>query len=285
VIQVSPQTVVRRVRQVRLRRLGSPVRVVVALAAMMVPVSAARRRDGPGSAGLVIGAALRAPAHPTRDPGHVAAEPCTRHAATRAGYDSLGPLVDTGVVLDAPNLGKRFETLIGFYGTVEQPAVRGRVPRPRRELRRAVGHGRVGSAPPMATSRQVRAAPACTSSSACSWTSARATSSTSALHPPAARSRSRRRPGERRPDRGERRDGLDAVLGPAARGPAARRLQHHADPVHRPEVPTLTAYDQAGQVQHTVTGGVFVGAGPESPGQLARPLALRPDRPEPGPVT
>ena len=267
VIQVSPQTVVRRVRQVRLRRYGVAGAGVVALAAMMVPVLLLGG-GGPGSTGLVIGAAS-VPTSPSPDPSPMAsasAEPCTPPPATKPGYASLGPLVDTGVILDAPNLGKRFDTLIGFYGTVEQPlfAVVFRdltlncdEPWDMVGLVRATDGdlpGKYGGAGLYQfLSLQLDFGPRdVLDLGLYTRTAARLTVTTE----------------------GQESDAHTAVNAETGwtlfwvrRAAARLPTGYNTTPVPYagPEVPTVTAYDQAGNVQHTVTGGVFVGSGVQNP--------------------
>ena len=265
-IQVPPADVVRRVRQVRLRRYGVAGAGVVALAAMMVPVLLLGG-GGAGSTGIVIGAnPVPTVPSPAPSPSPSASATLCRAADYKTPPEWLGPLVDTGVVLDAPNLGKRFETLVGFYGTVEQPtfavvfrdlASNCDEPWDNVGLLRATDGDlpgkRGGAGVYQFLSVQLDFGPRDVLDLGFYTRSAARVTVTS---------------------EGQESDAHTALNAETGwtffwvRRTAARLPDGYNTtpvPYTGPEVPTLTAYDQAGQVQHTVTGGVFVGSRVQNP--------------------
>jgi hypothetical protein len=294
VIQVSPQAVVRRVRRVRWRRGALVGSALLTVAAMVVPVVLLGGNAGSGTGVVGIGAVPTpiTPPSPNPTPGPsgsagASASPklCDESPKMTATYRWLGPLVDTGVVLDAPNLGKRFETLMGFYGTVEQPvfaivfrdlALNCDEAWDNVGLLRATDGdlpGKYGGAGVFQfLSQQLDFGPRDVLDLGFYTRSAARVTVTSEGHESDAQT------------------AVNAETGWTffwVRRDAARLPDHYNTtpvPYTGPEVPTLTAYDQAGQVQHTVTGGLFVGGGVQNPRDNSPdPLPSGQSDPSPGP--
>ncbi len=101
-VDISPDVIRRRARGVRMRRAAATaVAAALTVAALVVP-----------------GALLLGGSTPASDVGGGDVP----SSCPRPNEDAtLGPLVETGTTLDAPNLGTQFDVLIGFVGTRDQP--------------------------------------------------------------------------------------------------------------------------------------------------------------------
>src|SRR5262249_14432253 len=104
VFHIPAEQVRRRARTLRTRQhLRVAATTVLAVGVLTVPGVLFL---GHAPAGLIVGAST-----PT----------CAKNPTLDPGSTLLGPRMDTGVRLDAPNLSTRFEVLFGLEGTVDSP--------------------------------------------------------------------------------------------------------------------------------------------------------------------
>jgi hypothetical protein len=241
---------------------------------------------GAGSSSLVIGAApsQSAPSLTPSTSPSPSLRMCTESSKMTLTW--LGQLVDTGVVLDAPNLGTRFEILMGFYGTVEQPVfaivfrdltLNCDEPWHNVGLLRATDGDlpgkRGGAGVFQFLSQQLDFGPRDVLDLGFYTRSAARVTVTSEGRESEAHTAVNTETGWT----------FFWVRRNAARLPDGYNTT--PVPYTGPEVPTLTAYDQAGQVQHTVTGGTFVGGGVQNPRDNSPdPLPSGQSDPSPRPI-
>lgn len=107
---VSADVIRRRARGIRIRQATTIAgAAALAVAALAVPTVLLVDGASPASDDAAqVPSASGCPPRPTNDPD----------SATR----SLGPLVETGAILDAPNVNTRYDVLFGLTGTRDQPA-------------------------------------------------------------------------------------------------------------------------------------------------------------------
>jgi hypothetical protein len=106
-IHISADVIRRRARNVRMRQASVMAAAVLAVAAPAVPT--------------VLLAGGSSPSYDIAAP--MSKEPCPTpvHSVWQRSAPSIGPLVETGVTLDAPNLNTRYDVLLGLIGPRDQP--------------------------------------------------------------------------------------------------------------------------------------------------------------------
>lgn len=108
-VHIPTDQIRRRARGVRTRQ-ASVLAAAAVLAVLALAVPTILLAGGSSPAFDAVGPMSQAPGCPTPPP--------TDSERTVA---SLGPLVDTGVTLDAPNVNTRYDVLLGLIGTRDQP--------------------------------------------------------------------------------------------------------------------------------------------------------------------
>lgn len=254
-VHIPVQAIRRRARGVRVRR-SATVAVAGGLAVLAVAAPIVLLRGGSAA----DGAPLR-PAAPPTCPTTPAASP----SASPGVPETLGPLADTGSVLDAAG-GVSYDVLIGLQGTREQPtfviAFRNRNTGAV-EVWQMVGllRGEEGDLPSKMggdphyqfLSDQLTLEPrrvldvglyTRTAHRITVASEGRETDAETALNTPT---------------------GWTLFWVERSAAPVPPVYNTTAEAYTGPEVPTLTAYDANGRTQHTVTGGVFVGNRVQNP--------------------
>jgi hypothetical protein len=109
-VHVPAGLIRRRARKVRIRQgatLAVAAAAIVAIGVVPAVLMVGRSSPTSGNAGQVSGASTCPPLFPNYQGDEIA---------------GLGPLVETGATLDAPNVNARYDVLIGLVGTRDQPS-------------------------------------------------------------------------------------------------------------------------------------------------------------------